>query len=215
MENEKKGPQDPRETDDLNIFKNALEIEAYLTAPPRNWKVKKSSIYNHIKARKLIAEADGTFTMDEVERYAMANLRKADGTTLKTARLDKVAFETADHRRRREKAQARISEIKVDMLEGSLVPQDAFEDELAGRAVIFRSDLENLFRSKSSDIIALVAGDQMKTPDLMAWGINEIEAILARYLQEEEFKVDPSAYEKLFSLAAKDEEEEDEENDNG
>lgn len=189
------------------IFKNALEIEAYLTAPGQNWKVKKSTIYNHIKARKLLPEADGTFTLKEVERWLLAaEIKKADGTAPQTklSAADKVALEAAEWRLRKEKAIARKEEIKVNTLEGQLVPRDAFEMELAARATIFRTDAENFFRSQAPAMVNLVSGDQQKIPELMSFCIDALEQWLSRYLQKEEFKVDTTAYEKLFDAADKD-----------
>jgi hypothetical protein len=206
--------QAPAQTDAPPIpqsFKNALEIEQYLTSAPRNWKIKKSSLYNHIKARKLISEADGTFTLAEVERYAMANLRKADGSVPKAqiTEADKAAMDAANARCRRELAQASILENKLAALQGSLVPRDLFEQELAARASIFRSDGENFFRSQASAIVNIVSGDPAKVPDLIAFCLENYEQHLARYLQKEEFKVDTAAYERIFERADKDEEETD------
>jgi hypothetical protein len=192
------------------IFKNALEIEAYLTAAPRNWKIKKSSIYNHIKAHKLISEADGTFTLAEVERYAAMNLKKADGSVPQVQKtdLDKIAEQAADARRRRELAQATILEHKLAALQRSLVPREMFENELAARASIFRSDGENFFRGQASALVNVVSGDPAKIPDLIAFCLDAYEQHLARYLQKEEFKVDAGAYERIFEKADNAEEQE-------
>lgn len=188
-------------------FKNALEVEQYLTST--GWKIKKSSIYNHIKARKLIPEADGQFTPAEVDRYALANLKKADGSKpqAQLTEADKVAIEAALVRHRRDLAQAEILENKLAAMKGSLVPRDMFESELAARAAIFRSDGENFFRSQASAIVNIVAGDPAKIPDLIAFCLEAHEQHLARYLQKEEFKVDASAYERIFEKAEKDESE--------
>jgi hypothetical protein len=191
-------------------FKNALEIEAYLTASPRNWKIRKSSIYNHIKAHKLISEADGSFTLAEVERYAAMNLKKADGSVPQAQKtdFDKIAEQAADARRRRELAQAAILEHKFAVLQGSLVPREMFENELAARASIFRSDGENFFRGQAAALVNVVSGDPAKIPDLIAFCLNAFEQHLARYLQKEEFKVDAGAYERIFEKADNAEEQE-------
>lgn len=201
-------PEAPAAAPAPTSFKNALEIETYLTAPGRDWKVKKSTIYNHINARKLMREADGTITLKEVERWLLAeNIKKADGspTNKKQSETDKLAREAAEYRRDREKAQARMLQIKVNTLEGELVPRDAFESELAGRAAIFRADMENFFRAQVPAIVNIVSGSEARIPELMAFCIDHLERYLSRYLQKEEFKVDASAYEKIFERADKDE----------
>ncbi len=189
------------------LFKNVLEVEQYLTFA--GWKIKKSSIYNHVKARKLIPDVEGQFSQAEVDRYALANLKKADGTIPKAqlTEADKAALEAAEARRRRELAQAEILENKLAALKGSLVPRDLFESELAARASIFRSDGENFFRAQAPAIVNVVSGDPAKIPDLISFCLEAYEQHLARYLQNEEFKVDASAYERIFERADKDEQE--------
>ena len=191
-------------------FESVLKVEKHLTE--EGWKVKKSALYNAVKAHKLIPDARGHFTQAEVDRYALANLKKADGSIPKEqlSEADKIAMEAADARRRRELAQAAILESKLATLQGSLVPRYLFETELAARAVVFRSDGENFFRSQAAVIVNVVSGDPAKIPDLVAFCLEAYEQQLARYLQEEEFKVDASVYERIFEKAGKDEQDREE-----
>jgi len=178
------------------VFQNVLEVEEYLNN--NGWKIKKSSIYNHVKKRLIIPDAQGRFLRTEVDRYALANLKKADGTHPGNKKADRIAMETAEHRRRREKAQADIMEMKVSNLKGALVPRELFEGELAARASIFRSDFESFFRAQVGDIVHIVEGNAAKIPDLVAHLLEALETQLSRYLKKEEFKVDPEAYRKLI-----------------
>lgn len=201
---------DPAAKPGIGPFKNVPDVQRYLE--DQGWKIKYRAIYNHVKARKLIAEADGTFTRAEVDRYALANLKKADGTVPqpRLTEADKIAIEAAEYRRDRERAQARILDTKARTLEGELVPRSAFESELAGRAAVFRSDLDNFFHSQLPAIVHIVSGDAAKIPEVMAFCMDEVENMLSRYLQKQEIKVDASAYQKLFEQVAKEEREEDE-----
>lgn len=195
------------------VFKNALEVELYLLS--QGWKIKKSSIYNHIKAHKLIPDAQGQFTRAAVDRYALTNLKKADGSTPQKQRTesDKIAEEAADARRRRELAQAAKLEHELDALKGKLVPRDMFEGELAARAAIFRSDLENFFRGQIPAMVNIVSGDPSKIPELNTFCMDALEEQLSRYLQKEEFKVDVAAYQKIFERSERTAEEDSSEED--
>lgn len=55
-------------------FKTVLEVERYLNL--QDYRIKKSAIYNHVHAGKLVPAIDGGFTLAEVERYARNNLKK-------------------------------------------------------------------------------------------------------------------------------------------
>ena len=178
------------------VFQNVLEVEEYLYH--NGWKIKKSSIYNHVKKRLIIPDAQGRFLKTEVDRYALTNLRKADGTYPGNKKADRIAIDTAEHRRRRERAQADLIEMKVSSLKGSLVPRELFEGELAARAAIFRSDFESFFRAPADEIVHIVEGNAAKIPDLVAHLLEALETQLSRYLQKEEFKVDLEVYRKLI-----------------
>ncbi|OPY78218.1 MAG: hypothetical protein A4E65_02372 [Syntrophorhabdus sp. PtaU1.Bin153] len=177
----------------------------YLQA--QGYKVKKSAVYNH-RAKGLIPlSPDGTFLVSAVDTYAAANLKRLDGAPSKSpgqlSEADKIALEAAGHRRRKEKGQADIIEIKAAALRGSLVPRGLLEKELIARLAIFRSDGENFFRGQAPAIVDIVSGDPAKIPQLIAFCLDAYEQHLSRYLQAEEFKVDRAAYEKIFEQADK------------
>ena len=83
-------------------------------------------------------------------------------------------------------------------LAGELVPRDIFEHELAARAVIFNSDLENFVHGKTVEMIALVGGDQTKAPDLIAFLLAEKARILGRYDTVAEFSVNEAVAVKFL-----------------
>ena len=171
----------------------------------KGYKIKKSSVYNHQAAGKIRPNKEGLYPIAAVDKYAQVHLKLADGTPSGGKLLDKAQKEKADAETREKIARARHWELRTGTLEGKFVPRDLFEKELAGRAAIFRTDLENFFRSQIPAIVNIVSGDPAKIPELMSFCIDALEQQLARYMQKEEFKVDTSAYEKVFEQADKDE----------
>jgi hypothetical protein len=184
-------------------LKNLLSVVRYLKE--QGYKIGKSAVYKHQQEGKIRPNKDGVYALDETERYAATYLKKSDGTTPASAELDKKQREKVDEETRKIKAQAEHWEIRTSILKGSFVPRELFEHELAARATIFRSDIENFIRGQAQAAINLVSGDQNKAPDLIDFMLGQLEVWLARYTEKEEFKVNAQAYERLFEKATADE----------
>jgi hypothetical protein len=187
-------------------FENLHAVVQYLQTS--GYKIKKSAIYNHQTAGKIRPNKEGKYPLADVEKYAKTHLKLSDGTPSGGKLLDKAQKDKLDVETREKLARARHWELRVGSLEQKLIPRETVETDLAARASIFRTDGENFFRSQAPAIINIVDGDATKTPDLIDFCLNAFEHFLSRYLQEEEFKVDVTAYEKIFEQAGKDETEE-------
>ncbi len=185
------------------VLANALAVANYLNL--QGWRAGKSTVYKHLKEGKLRPHSDGSFLLSDVEKYAIAFLVRKNGSV--SAKLDQLQKDRLDAAKRKEIAQARHWEIKTNILEGEFVPKDFFERELAKRAAVFKSDLENFARSESAGIINLVAGDAGKGPDLIEYMLARIGRFLERYAEEKEFAV-PSQSPLLDDMTLNDYEEE-------
>lgn len=194
-------------SEEPETFKSLLAVVQYLEK--KGYKIKKSSVYNHQAAGKIRPNKEGHYSLADVEKYAQTHLRLADGSPSGKQVLDAYHKEQADAALRERNARARHWELKAGAMEGKLVPREMLESELAARAAIFRADGENFFRGQAPAIVNVVSGDETKVPDLVAFCLDALEEWLARYLQKEEFKVDASAYERIFEQADRDEGEED------
>lgn len=168
---------------------NILDVVGYLKAA--GWKAAKSTCYNHKKAGLLRQEPDGTFKTSTVDQYAATHLTRLDG------RMDndteKLAEETQRTRNRKEKAQAEHWELKTKIAKGLYVPRDAFERELAQRAMIFKADAEAFCRAQAGAIVGLVGGDKERIPDLIDYMLSAVAGWMSRYSADREFTVlDPA-----------------------
>lgn len=166
-------------------LQNALAVVDYLSA--QGWKVRKSAIYNHKKEGKLRPQQDGSFRIADVERYAETYLKRKDGS--ESGKLDKLQQEKLVAEIEKTKAQARHWSMKAETFSGAYVPKELFEAELAKRAAVFRNDLETFARAEAGGIVSMAAGDAGKTPDVIEHILGRVEAFLARYAEEKEFKV--------------------------
>ncbi len=129
----------------------------------------------------------GAFRIADVEKYATIFLKRLDG--VKADLTDAIQQEKSRAEADKLKAQAEHWQIKTAVARGLYVEKDAFERELARRAAVFRSDIENFIRAQAVGIINLVAGDATKAPDLIEYMLAHAEDWLDRYAGEKEFTV--------------------------
>ena len=91
--------------------------------------------------------------------------------------------------RRKAIAQARHWEVKTKILEDQFVDREWAEMQLAARAMVLKSDMENFFRSRAPEIIVKCDGKQEFAPDVIEYLLTNLEAWLGRYSQPIEFNV--------------------------
>jgi len=171
--------------EDEKILPNALAVVDWLN--DQGWKVRKSAFYKHRKEGKIRPQADGTFRIADVEKYATVHLSRKDGS--ESGKLDKLQQERVLAETEKSKAQAKHWVTKERILSGSFVPKDLFERELTKRAIVFRNDLETFGQSEAAGIVNLVKGDANLIPELIQYMLGKFEDVLDRYAREREFKV--------------------------
>ena len=166
-------------------FPNLLAVVKYLQE--QGYKVSKSTAYKHQQQGKIRAEADGSFSLESVQEYARRWLKPADGSDKvwdESGRLqrDKLRAET-----KKIQAQARLAELKSQVMADSYMPRTQYEMDLAARAQLFKSDLTTFARGRAGDIIEVAGGDPGRAPELISWLLAEFEEFLGRYARESEF----------------------------
>lgn len=166
---------------------NVPAVVDYLTS--RGFAVSQSSVYEHQKSGKLRGPAKGPFAAADVEEYARTFIKRAPGAADQPEPDEDHAKKKASAEARKTLAQAEYWERKTKIEEGVYVERALFEHELAARARIFKSDLENFARSESGALISLVQGDSTHTPDLVEFLLREFAKILGRYAANNELKV--------------------------
>lgn len=184
-------------------FRNLQMVAAYLKG--LGYKVSKSTVYDHGKARKIKPREDGLFYLADVEAYAGGYLK------LKNAQNVQHSSDTVQKRRneaeaRKMEAQAHHWEIKAQVAAGAYVERGAFEIALAQRAMVFKNDLESFARSHAPEICHLVSGDNDLIPELTEHLLEQFGVFLNRYAEEREFRVPAPAATTLDDLDRDDDE---------
>jgi len=175
--------------DHERTFPNLLAVIDYLKI--NNWKIGKSRSYEHKKEGKIKQQANGTFRLSDVEKYAATHLKRSDGKTA-SGSLEKFAEEKAQAELDKTKEQLEHLRLKNKLARGMFVPREAFEQELAKRAAVIKSDGENFFRGGAEKTIAMVGGDPSRAPALIEYQLDAFADWLNRYAGDKEFKVPAS-----------------------
>lgn len=166
-------------------LKNIPAVIAHLDAA--GWKIKKSAAYKHKKEGKLRPGDDGLFSVKMVDKYAERWLQKKDGSA---PSVEALSVERAQAELEKTKAQARHWDTKTKIELGQYVPRAEWDRELAARAHIFKSDIENFIRSEARSFINLVGGDPEKAPELIEFYLNQVEIWIDRYTQKKTWRAE-------------------------
>jgi len=185
---------------------NVPAVVEYLTAA--GWRIKKSAAYKHHKEGKLRPGDDGKYKISAVNKYAAVNLKRLDGKGKDF--LERLTEEKARVELEKEKAKLEQIQHKNKMAAGLFVPREAFEQELAKRAAVLKSDVENFIRGGAEKTIALVAGDPAKAPALIEHQLDAAADWLNRYSGDKEFKVPAPAAAAAAATLQDDPDDEDE-----
>lgn len=187
-------------------FLNLQSVSDYLRI--QGWKVSKSTVYDHAKARKIKPRADGLFHLADVEIYAESYLSKKNMP--KSSQSDTMQRRRNEAEARKMEAQARHWEIKSQVEAGAYVEREAFERALTQRAAIFKNDLESFARSHAPEICHLVKGSEGLIPALIEHLLDEFAIFLNRYSEERKFTVP----ERLTAVPAELDQDDDDDDEN-
>jgi hypothetical protein len=161
---------DRYETSGEQAFDSLLDVVIFLDAA--EWKISKSTIYEHKDAGKIRPDNRGKYTISSVQEYARQHLNRKDGSSSeeKSSLQEQKLLEEI----RRISSDAGLRELKLKERQGELIPREHVEVELAARAADLKTHLDASARSSATRIIKLSGGDPQKAPELISFllGIN-------------------------------------------
>jgi hypothetical protein len=184
-------------------FRNLQAVAVYLRG--QGWKVSKSTVYGHHRARKIKAREDGLFYLADVETYAGDYLKHKNEPQAQTS--DAIQRRRNEAEARKMEAQAKHWEIKSQVAAGALVERGAFERALVNRAMILKNDLVSFAHANAPEVCRLVGGDQKLIPELTEFILEHFAIFLNRYAGDKEFIVPAPMTDTLEYLDRNDDEE--------
>lgn len=149
----------------MRIFKTQLDATAFLR--DSGFEISKSKFNRDVVARKVAKNADGFFEETALLGYAAVHLAPAaqqENRALSDATVGRIAAD-ADLKR----YSAERAKLKLEKEQGMLMPRAEHEENLAARALFFKSEIESFGYRKAGELIALVHGDDARLPELLAW----------------------------------------------
>ena len=149
----------------VKILKTQLDAVKFLQ--DQGFKLSKSKFGRDVNDRKVATNAEGQFEDGALLAYAAAHLTpaaQAENRALSDANVNRLAAD-ADLKR----ITAERARMKMEKEQGLLMPRAQYEEDLAARAMFFKSEVDSFGFRKAGEIIALVNGDESKLPDLLKW----------------------------------------------
>lgn len=142
-------PMTEEMTEARKDFKNTLEVLGWLRA--EGYKIGKSKIYADAKAGLLPV---GPCSVADAERYARrARLKRV--AAVSAADIDRAVKEKAELEIKHLQLKNAQLEHDLEVARGKYVTREAFEQELAARAVALKQGLVHLARSRAPEIVAV------------------------------------------------------------
>lgn len=149
----------------VKILKTQLDAVKFLQ--DQGFKLSKSKFGRDVNDRKVATNAEGQFEDGALLAYAAAHLTpaaQAENRALSDANVNRLTADADLKRLTAERAR-----LKLEKEQGLLMPRAQYEEDLAARAMFFRSEVNSFGFRKAGEIIALVNGDESKLPDLLQW----------------------------------------------
>lgn len=173
-----------------STFPNLLAVLSYLQEA--GYRIKKSTLYNHSKQKKLKPNDSGEYEIASIDSYALANLQHLNGSavTPEQKKREKIDLEKAEEELRKTREHATYLANRNRKVEDEIT--SIVGRELAKRYRFFRSDIRNFHRGDAPAIIALVEGNPQKTPELVEYLDNKLETWLGRYAAMKKVDLDVS-----------------------
>jgi hypothetical protein len=173
-------------------FQNVMAVVSYLKAG--GWKVGKSSVFAHAKQGRLRPHEDGTFHEKDVKKYARTFLKRLDPGTMQPAAIEKLQRRKVEAEAKKLEAQATHWQLRSEIESGRFIPKADFEMELAGRAALFKNDIEYFCMAEAPEIINFVNGDIGKVSELITYLLKKTSDWLNRYAENKEWEVPPGVF---------------------
>lgn len=169
IDNAKNGAAEPEAPPLPLTLESPAAVYAYLVQ--QGWKISERSVYNHVEGRKLVPQADGSFSVIDVDAYAVANLVNNPLRAEKTS-SDELSLEAKQLENRRLR-------MKVEQQEGSLINSDEVKRELENMLVTFRSRILLIPRKLSSQIAMMT--DQHKVEEVLSRELRDTLTTLSQF----------------------------------
>lgn len=178
------GNNDSITWDDFKDTKKQVDVVRFLTKLGYQRSTKQFS-QDHNKG--LIKKNEqGLFTRRAVHQYANRFLVNGPNADLSPSASESRKIELQCIKLERENEEGAF---KFAVQRGRYIPRQELYIQLAGRVAVLDAGTEQLIRSKASELIALVGGDQSKAPDFIDLFLSKWKGLLNDYANADDLEV--------------------------
>jgi hypothetical protein len=172
--------EDPR-------LETIADVLAYLKAG--GWKVTKTSLYRHQKEGKFVPRDDGTYRLNDIDRYARAWLREQSTGKRRAERIDELQRKKLEQELQNLEIENKRKIFNFEKDQGKYVPKEMMEIELATRAGILDAGLKHWIQSHTAEWIRAVNGDMKKIGELINIFNRTLDEHINTYASAREYQV--------------------------
>jgi len=172
---------------DSEKFKTLFEVLDYLA--DSGWKATKTSLYRHQKEGKILPQADGTYLLKDVDKYAKAWLPQLSTGKRLREKTDEMQRKKLDLEIKNLEIEQRRKALALDKEQGKYIPREQMELEMAARAGVLEAGLKHLVQSRAAEWIRAVGGDMKKVGDLINTMNNDLDEHINSYASQIEYQV--------------------------
>ncbi len=167
----------------------ATKFAAWEWLAANGWKIGKSQFYNHCRDGLIRPEADGTYSLKRLKKYAETHIKRAETGLLKRTEIEKL-------QERKLVGEVELLEIKkareqhdLDVRQEKFIPREDVELEIVGRAVALSASLKHMVQMRAGEWISLAGGDHARIALVIDAISREIDARLSDYAKASAYDV--------------------------
>ena len=169
-------------------FKSKIAVHRWLDE--NGWSISRSQFYAHCKEGLLrVRKSDGKFTLKAVKKYASIHVVKSETGQKESEREEKIRDLKLEISLKREQVGLAREQFDLDAKQKKFVPRSEFELAIVARAVAFMAHLNHTVQQNVPDWIAMVDGDQARSPELVEAIVRKIEQRMGDFAIDAEFDV--------------------------
>jgi DNA-binding protein len=148
------------DTEQKKTFSNLALVLAYLVNA--GWKITKTTLYRHQKEGRFRPEADGSYIIEVIDKYARIHLKQA-------ATGKKINAETDELQKKKLEQEISLQQIKIERErfnfekdQGNYISKAEVELNMALMASVLMTGIRHGFQTEAAAWIILVGGDPKK-----------------------------------------------------
>ena len=164
-------------------FKNRLEALEYLQG--QGYKIKKSKLYQDVKAGILRVNPDGTVSLSQIQKYLddprsglMRLLTDATGALHQSEEMEDLQRKKLFYETRIQEEKLRLMEFSREKEDGKHISREAIEMEFASRAAAFDAGLKHAIARNVNKWIILVGGSVTRVDELIDQIHQDVDSML-------------------------------------